>query len=94
MTDTPNPPSSRPGADLDRELEQLLTEAEETVVRLRRELQHRRAFAAQHAEIERLDEHMANARVRWGEVRAFFEDVLRQLLAREDQRGGTTGGEQ
>ncbi|AEF39031.1 hypothetical protein [Hoyosella subflava] len=83
MTDNQEFTSGRSGADLDRELEQLLEEAEATVVRLRRELHSRREFAAQHAEIDKLDEHMAHARVQWSEVRAFFEDVLSQLLSRE-----------
>lgn len=38
--------------------------------------------ALQHAEIERLEEHLAHAKIRWEEVRAFFEQVLRDLISR------------
>ncbi|GGC61482.1 hypothetical protein IEU95_13190 [Hoyosella rhizosphaerae] len=73
---------SRTSEELDRELEALLAEAEETVGRLRREMKLRRENAAQHAEIDHLVDHMADAQVRWSEVRAFFNDVLHQLVSR------------
>lgn len=71
------------GDHFDRELEKLLSEAEETVVRVRRVLESRRENAAQHAEIDRLEEHMAATRVRWAEVRNFFETVLREFVSRD-----------
>lgn len=78
----------------DLELEEMLREAEETVARLRAELDARKRAAdlggtpeEQHAEIARLAEHLANAKVHWGEVRAFFEQALRELLESRRRRG-------
>lgn len=72
---------------VDRQLESMLVEAEETVARLRRELDARRvaredatSLAEQHAEIDRLREHLAEAQVRWDEVGAFFDAALKELL--------------
>lgn len=81
--------------DVDGELEEMLVEAEETVARLRAELELRRVQAddqrteaAQHAEIDRLEEHLANTKVRWSEVREFFESAWRELLRSEPAVGG------
>ncbi|GGA75462.1 hypothetical protein GCM10011490_27780 [Pseudoclavibacter endophyticus] len=99
--DTPRP--ARGYADVDREIEEMLVDAEHTVARLKAELAARRAQreaaasgvpsgpselspeereALAHAEIDRLEEHLANAKVRWSEVRSFLEDALNQLIAR------------
>ncbi|WP_418277702.1 hypothetical protein ACNHYB_06980 [Isoptericola jiangsuensis] len=72
-------------AAVERELERIVAEAEVKLAEVRRELAERRMHEAQHAEIDRLEEHLANATVRWSEVRAFFDEVLDQL------RHGTTG---
>jgi hypothetical protein len=73
-------------AAVERELERIVAEAEAKLAEVRRELAARRLHAAQHAEIDRLEEHLANATVRWSEVRGFFDDVLDQL------RHGETSG--
>ncbi|WP_402464077.1 hypothetical protein [Isoptericola aurantiacus] len=66
-------------AAVERELERIVAEAEARLAQVRRELDERRRQDAQHAEIDRLAEHLADATVRWDEVRAFFDDVLHQL---------------
>lgn len=79
---------------VEEQLERLLSEAESTVASLRRELaelQRRKLteaeVAGQHAEIDRLAEHLGAAQVHWNEVRAFFEAALQQLV------GDRTAGE-
>ncbi|CAN3126780.1 hypothetical protein ACNUDN_02695 [Mycobacterium sp. smrl_JER01] len=88
--------------DLDRELQQMLREAEETVAQLKDALRARRNLSAQHAEIDRLEEHLANARVRWTEVRQFLNIVWREITAGANTvasrpiqpgRPGANGGE-
>jgi hypothetical protein len=76
-------------AAVERELERIVAEAEAKLAEVRRELAERRRQEAQHAEIDRLEEHLANATVRWGEVRDFFDDVLDQL--RHGSPGATPG---
>lgn len=73
---------------VDQQLEEMLADAERTVARLRKELEARRSApmdiesnAAQHAEIDRLAEHLSHAQVHWGEVRAFFEEAISELLS-------------
>lgn len=89
---------SRSGSSsADEELQEMLRDAEDTVARLKAELNSRRSLlddpggteAEQHAEIERLAEHLANAKVHWGEVRAFFEEALRELSESRSRRGGS-----
>lgn len=81
-----------PRDDLDRELEEMLAEAEQTVAQLRHALQTRREYGAQHAEIDRLEEHMANARVSWREVRNFLEIVWREITgSATDSKGDVRG---
>lgn len=95
-TDTSPPrPPQRGRDDLDRELEQMLVEAEETASRLRAELAAYRAQSAeeeerelQHLEIDRLEEHLRNSRIRWDEVRAFLEEAMRELRWRRDREPG------
>lgn len=89
---TSDRPHQRGRDDIDRELEQMLVEAEQTASRLRAELAAYRAQCAeedqqelQHLEIDRLDEHLRNSRIRWDEVRAFLEEALRELGWRRDR---------
>lgn len=77
----------------------MLADAEATVSRLRRELVARRAAdsdaateAAQHAEIDRLTEHLARAQVHWGEVRAFFEEALGEVRSPRGEAAEGPGG--
>lgn len=72
-------------------LDDLLADAERTVERLRAELTARQQVrteqelsAAQHAEIDRLADHLANAQVHWGQVRSFFEAALAELTEPDD----------
>jgi uncharacterized coiled-coil protein SlyX len=65
-------------AEPDTELKQIIAETESYLVELRKELD-RRQQAAQAAEIENLEEHLANARVKWDELKDFLEVVLHEL---------------
>lgn len=83
---------------LEHQLEKLLQDAEVTVASLRRELddargrrEHEARLREQHAEIDRLQEHLAEAQVHWGAVRDFFEAALRELNS--DQRDDTLADE-
>lgn len=83
---------------LEQQLERLLEDAEVTVASLRRELdgaRNRREQEAmlreQHAEIDRLREHLVEAQVHWGAVREFFEAALRELNS--DQQNDESSGE-
>lgn len=71
---------------VEEQLEQILREAEARVAELRRELEQHRLQAAQHAEIDRLAEHLAQATVRWTEVRGFLDEVITELRAPGGQR--------
>lgn len=71
-------------AALEQELARVVEEAEARLADVRRELDDRRQQEAQHAEIDRLEEHLANATVQWREVAEFFEQALQQL--RSDRR--------
>ncbi|NDL58250.1 hypothetical protein [Phytoactinopolyspora mesophila] len=62
----------------DNELEQIIAETESYLTELRAELE-RRQQAVQTAEIENLEEHLANARVKWDELKDFLEVVLQEL---------------
>ncbi len=64
---------------VEEQLAEIVREAEARVAELRRQLEQRRLEAAQHAEVDRLAEHLAQATVRWPEVRGFFDDVLDEL---------------
>lgn len=80
-------------ADFEAHLEAMLAETEETARELRVELRELRSQreegarrAAQHAEIERLEEHLAQTRVDWAKVRQFLEEAVREL---RDKRKGS-----
>lgn len=77
--------------ELEAELEKILREAESTVAELRRELAEQRRRRLQHEEIERLEEHLANTRVRWEEVRDFFQEVLHEVRGQDGDAGGQSG---
>ncbi len=70
--------------ELEAELEATLKQAEAAVAELRQELDAARAQRRQREEIDRLEEHFAQTRLRWEEVRSFFDDVLREL---REQKG-------
>lgn len=96
--EAPEPGESAEGAGhydmssaLESELEAVLREAEATVVALRHELEEKRQQRRQHQEIERLEEHLANTRIRWEEIRVFFEEVMREL--RGERPASSEGGE-
>ena len=83
---------------LEQQLERLLEDAEFTVASLRRELDGARGrrereamLREQHAEIDRLREHLAEAQVHWGAVREFFEAALRELNS--DHQNDESSGE-
>ncbi|WP_166347168.1 hypothetical protein [Phytoactinopolyspora limicola] len=62
----------------DRDLEQIIAETEAYLSELKSELQRRRA-EARAAEIDDLETHLANARVKWDELKDFLEVVLQEL---------------
>lgn len=81
------PQFDRSTEPVEAQLERLLAEAENRVARLRAELESARSrqlddtgSAAQHAEIDRLQEHLSRAEVHWSEVLEFFEAAIRELL--------------
>lgn len=87
-----HPPNHDRGVPSEDQLERMLADAESSVSQLRRELtlvRNRRVSeaeqAAQHAEIDRLTEHLSQAQVHWNEVWGFFEAALQEL------RGARTG---
>ncbi|GAB3191064.1 hypothetical protein GCM10027061_17810 [Nesterenkonia suensis] len=55
------------------------------MLELRRELAEQRQRRLQHEQIERLEEHLANSRVRWEEVRDFFQEVLHEIRGQDGQ---------
>ncbi|OLT16366.1 hypothetical protein BJF80_07330 [Serinicoccus sp. CUA-874] len=102
MTADPSPQPATDGSTprdsdaLGRELEAMLVEAEETAGRLRAELAAYRArreeeglHTLQHLEVDRLEEHLRNSRIRWDEVRAFLEEALRELGWGADRSSAT-----
>lgn len=60
------------------QLAALIDETEHALLELKMELRRRRE-AQQHAEIERLDEHLANARISLDGLKAFFQALLAEL---------------
>lgn len=62
-------------------LRALIDESEATLKELHDELE-RREEGGQHAEIERLDEHMKNAELSLTSIRDFIADVLRDMRSR------------
>lgn len=70
--------------ELEDELAAVLEQAESAVAELRRELAEARTLQEQHEEIERLEQHFAQTKVRWEEVRAFFDEALRELREHKD----------
>lgn len=90
MTDEPD------NEAVEARLERMLADAQNTVTRLRDELEAVRATrlrdakeAAQHAEVERLEEHLSRAQVHWGAVQAFFEAAMRELRERQTADDGS-----
>jgi hypothetical protein len=59
-------------------LTKLMEETEATLSSLRAELKLREE-SAQHREIDRLEEHMANAQVSLKSIKEFFELVLKEI---------------
>ena len=84
-----NPPSDEAQTPTDeRELLELIADAEERVVRLREELERRREWRAtseeleaQHREIDRLAELLEQAKVDWRAVGAFVRSAVREQRA-------------
>lgn len=79
-----------PTDEFEQHLEELLAEAEQTASELRAELRELRSFrkvsseALQRAEIERLEEHLAQTRVDWRKVREFFILAVREVRSKKD----------
>ncbi|MDO5627077.1 MAG: hypothetical protein Q4G43_02040 [Mobilicoccus sp.] len=78
----------------DRELEEMLRDAELAVRALRAELDIRRQWregnnvplADKHAEVAKLAEHLENAKVHWPAVREFFHEAMLELQRENSSR--------
>lgn len=97
----PSPPQPQHSNGDETSLDELLADAERTVERLRQELAQRQQVraekeltAAQHAEIDRLAEHLANAQVHWGQVRSFFAAAVAELVVPESGAQESGGRDQ
>ena len=75
---TPDHLKQRLAATPTGDLQSMVTDASETLAAIQAELD-RREREQQHVAIERLDEYLADARPKWGEVKAFFDLVLKEL---------------
>lgn len=64
---------------VERQLEQVLHDAEAALAELRMILAEQRLRHRQHEEIERLPEHLANTTVRWSHVKVFFDELIAEL---------------
>lgn len=60
------------------ELEQMVSETREILDSVKGELEYRKQ-RQQHIEIDRLEDYLADARPKWGEVRNFLDIVLKEL---------------
>ncbi len=88
--------AAEPVPPVEDQLEQILTDAERVLAELRTALAEQRQLARQHAEIDRLPEHLANTTVRWGQVRVFLQEMLDELRQRRSPHDGghrATGGD-
>ncbi|GAA1824964.1 hypothetical protein [Nesterenkonia flava] len=73
MTNSPEIP------DVETQLARILLEAEESIAELRHELVKIQQERMQHEEVDKLEEHLAAATVRWSEIRVFFRLMLQEL---------------
>ena len=60
------------------QLEEILEEHEKIVVEIRAELKRRRE-EAQHEEVDHLEKHMEDARIKFADLKAFLMEVLAEL---------------
>lgn len=97
MHDPDDLPLDLDGDAVERVLEEMLVDAEQAVARIRHELATRRHLAEiertaeQHAEIDRLAQHLDRARIHWSEVRAFFDEALGELRHHDEPRPDARG---
>lgn len=68
-----------------------MTQLRAELERARAVRSERRELAAQHAEIDRLEEHLSGAQVHWGQVRDFFRAALAEVSPRDSDRGSEPG---
>lgn len=61
------------------ELERVLRETEASITELREELDRINVERLQHAEVDRLEEHMATSTVRWKVIKEFLRVMLGEL---------------
>jgi len=60
------------------ELQAILDETEQHIADIRSELKHREE-REQHQAVDALELHLERSKVNWGEVKAFFQQVLAEL---------------
>ncbi len=69
------------------ELERVLRETEASITELREELDRINEERLQHAQVDRLEEHMANSTVRWKVIKEFLRVMLGELRGgREEEQ--------
>lgn len=71
--------------DVESRLERVLREAEASILELRAELTRIQSERRQHEEIEKLEEHLANATVRWSEVKEFLHIMITELRGADER---------
>lgn len=70
--------------DVENRLEQVLQDTETSIVELRRELAEMKQQRRQHEEVDRLEEHLSAAVVRWSEVKDFLGIVVSELRSKKE----------
>lgn len=78
--------SENPENDVETRLERVLRDAEASILELRAELTRIQSERRQHEEVEKLEEHLAKATVRWSEVKEFLHIMMTELRG-VDERG-------
>ncbi|AXR74582.1 MULTISPECIES: hypothetical protein [Auritidibacter] len=71
--------------DIETRLERVLADTETSMAQLREELHRIQTERRQHQEVDRLEEHLAHATVRWSKIKEFLQLMVAELRgARQD----------
>ncbi|PXA77368.1 hypothetical protein QDX25_10040 [Auritidibacter ignavus] len=65
--------------DIETRLERVLADTETSMAELREELTRIQTERRQHQEVDRLEEHLANATVRWSKIKEFLQLMVAEL---------------
>ncbi|GAA4912756.1 hypothetical protein M3B43_03895 [Nesterenkonia massiliensis] len=77
-----------PRPETEAQLEQVLRETEAAVADLRQELDRIQSERLQRAEVDRLEEHLATATVRWSVVKEFLKVMVQELRGAQNSSPG------